>query len=182
MVARRSEGTVQSAPHRSSLAASWLLRYRRCVWLTTFRTRALLAQFQAMRFGLLTRHIVDWTVNQGSPWPRNRRFLNASRRACVSTGAKGNRFRRFSGIQFRQRAAGRQHFALPPRPGSLTLPSCTAMRLSLSQDKQLSSSALNRRGKVETRRTRSRSRVNPRAGSWSLAACPKSYRPVSPGE
>jgi hypothetical protein len=33
-----------------------------------------------MRFGLLTRHIVDWTVNQGSPWPRNRRFLNASRR------------------------------------------------------------------------------------------------------
>ena len=67
MVARRSEGTVQSAPHRSSLAAPWLPRYGRCVWFTTFWPRALLAQFQGMRFGLLTRRIKDWTVNQGGP-------------------------------------------------------------------------------------------------------------------
>jgi hypothetical protein len=50
------------------------------------------------------------------------------------------------------------------------------------QRKQLPSSAPNRRGEIETRRTRWLSRVNPMAGSWSLATCPRSYRPVSPGE
>jgi hypothetical protein len=37
----------------------------------------------------------------------------------VSTGLKGNHFRRFSGIQFGQRAPGRQHFTLPPRQARL---------------------------------------------------------------
>jgi len=51
-----------------------------------------------------------------------------------------------------------------------------------SNRKQLPSGAPNRRGEVETRRTRWLSRVNPMAGSWSLAAYPRSHRPVSPHE
>ena len=50
------------------------------------------------------------------------------------------------------------------------------------QRKQLPSGAPNRRGNIETRRTRWLSRVNPMAGSWSLAAYPRSYRPVTPSE
>jgi hypothetical protein len=49
----------------------------------------------------------------------------------------------------------------------------------LTQDKQLPYGALNRRGYVETRRARWLSLVNPMAGSWSLAAYPRSNRPVS---
>ena len=65
---------------------------------------------------------------------------------------------------------------------SLTLPSCAPTRLGLTQDKQLPSGAPNRRGNVGAQRMRWLSRVNPMAGSWSLAAYPRSYRPVSPGE
>lgn len=53
------------------------------------------------------------------------------------------------------------------------------MRLSLIQDKQLPSGAPNRRGKVEIQRMWRLSRVNSMAGSWSLAAYPRSYRSVS---
>jgi hypothetical protein len=56
------------------------------------------------------------------------------------------------------------------------------MRLGLTQNKQLPSGAPNRRGNVGAQRTRRLSRVNPMAGSRSLAAYPRSYRPVSPGE
>ena len=34
----------------------------------------------------------------------------------VSTGLKGNQFRRFSGTQFGRRVPSRQHTTLPPRP------------------------------------------------------------------
>jgi len=48
------------------------------------------------------------------------------------------------------------------------------------QRNQLPSGPPIRRSHVETQRTRWLSRVIPMAGSWSLAAHPKSYRPVTP--
>ena len=103
-------------------------------------------------------------------------------RAGVSTGLKGNQFRRPSGIPFGQcvPASNTPAFHLDQR--CLTLASCTPMRLGLTQDKQLPTGAPNRRGNVGAQRTRWRSRANPMAGSWSLAAYPRSYRPVSPNE
>lgn len=76
----------------------------------------------------------------------------------------------------------RQNTTLPPNRGSLTLTSCTPMRFGPTQDKQLPSSAPNRRGNLETQRTRWLSWVNPNTALWSLTAYPRSQQPLSPSE
>ena len=105
-----------------------------------------------------------------------------SRRRGVSTGLKGNQFRRFGGSHSVEKVAF-GHTDSPAVRVQVNRPTLPARQVSSGhQRKQLPSGALNRRGNVETRRTRWLSRVNPMAGSWSLAAYPRSYRPVTPSE
>ena len=67
------------------------------------------------------------------------------------------------------------------RDGRVTVPTLEARQVSSDhQRKQIPSGAPIRTGNVEKQRARWLSRVNPMAGSWSLAAYPRSYRPVTP--
>ena len=100
----------------------------------------------------------------------------------VSTGLKGINFAGQMGFRS---GCSRRLGNTPPRPlgwRSLTLASSTDIESRLNEYKQVPAGALSRRGFIETRRTRWLSRVNPRAGPWSLGASPRSYRPVSPSE
>jgi hypothetical protein len=96
----------------------------------------------------------------------------------VSTGMNWNHFPRLSVAQIGQCAAVGNTSPCRLERRSIWLPSFPPIRLGLTQDKQLPSGAPNRRGNVETRRTRWLSRASPMAGSWSLAVYPRSYRPV----
>src|SRR5438094_1525431 len=91
----------------------------------------------------------------------------------VSSGLKRNHFRRFSGTHLGQGAPARQHSTSAPEQAQLVVAEFLPHATRLTQNKQLPSGAPNRRGNVETRRTRWLSRVNPMAGSWSLTAYPR---------
>jgi hypothetical protein len=99
----------------------------------------------------------------------------------VSTGLKGNHFRRFCAIQFRQRARRPTHRP-PPRQARVPVDECFSYATRSGSGQASTPGAPNRRGNVETRRTRSLSRASPMPGLWSLVTHPSSYRPLSPGK
>ena len=101
--------------------------------------------------------------------------------ANVSTGQKGNQFRQFRGSHSAEEVA----FGHTNVPAGAQVNRSTLQARQDSTDhqgKQLPSGGPIRRGNIETQRTRWLSRVNLVTGSWSLAAYPRSYRPVSPSE
>jgi hypothetical protein len=106
----------------------------------------------------------------------------SGRLKLLAAASKGTNFAgRVGSTSGNARSIGNRPPCRPDRV-RVTLTSCTPMRLGLTQDEQILSSASSRKGNVETRLMRWLSGFNPMAGSWSLATYPRTYRPVSPSE